>query len=91
MSENTGKMAAMIEQAEQDLLHTYNRYQVVLDHGDGVYLYDTEGKKYLDFMAGIGVFALSFVFCFVLSSLLSSLTKQVVEGGRVSPSGLATK
>ena len=60
MSQNTGKMAAMIEQAERDLLHTCNRYQVVLDHGEGVYLYDTEGKKYLDFMAGIGVFALGY-------------------------------
>ena len=50
----------MIEQAERDLLHTYNRYQVVLDHGEGVYLYDVEGKKYLDFMAGIGVFALGY-------------------------------
>ena len=53
-------MAAMIEQAEHDLLHTYNRYQVVLDHGEGVYLYDIEGKKYLDFMSGIGVFALGY-------------------------------
>ena len=60
MSQNTGKMAAMIEQAEQDLLHTYNRYHVVLDHGEGNYLYDVEGKKYLDFMAGIGVFALGY-------------------------------
>ena len=60
MSQKTGTMAAMIEQAEQDLLHTYNRYQVVLDHGEGVYLYDTEGKKYLAFMAGIGVFALGY-------------------------------
>ena len=60
MSEKTGTMKALIEQAEQDLLHTYNRYQVVLDHGEGVYLYDTEGKKYLDFMSGIGVFALGY-------------------------------
>ena len=60
MSQKTGTMAAMIEQAEQDLLHTYNRYQVVLDHGEGVYLYDIEGKKYLDFMSGIGVFALGY-------------------------------
>ena len=43
MSEMTMKM--MIEQAETDLLHTYNRYQVVLDHGEGVYLYDVEGTK----------------------------------------------
>ena len=60
MSQKTGTMAAMIEQAEHDLLHTYNRYQVVLDHGEGVYLYDIEGKKYLDFMSGIGVFALGY-------------------------------
>ena len=58
MSEMTMKM--MIDQAEADLLHTYNRYQVVLDHGEGVYLYDVEGKKYLDFMSGIGVFALGY-------------------------------
>ena len=54
MSQNTMTMKMMIEQAENDLLHTYNRYQVVLDHGEGVYLYDVEGKKYLDFMSGIG-------------------------------------
>ena len=47
-----------ILQAEEDLLHTYNRYQIIFDHGDGLYLYDTEGKKYLDFFAGIAVFAL---------------------------------
>ncbi len=50
----------LIAQAEQDLLHTYNRYQVVLDRGEGVYLYDIEGKKYLDFVAGIAVFALGY-------------------------------
>ena len=58
MSDKNMTMKALIDQAEKDLLHTYNRYQVVLDHGEGVYLYDTEGKKYLDFMSGIGVFAL---------------------------------
>ena len=42
------------------LLHTYNRFQVVLDHGDGVYLYDMDGKEYLDFCAGIAVFALGY-------------------------------
>ena len=53
-------MKSMIEQAEQDLLHTYNRYQIVLEKGDGVYLYDTDGKKYLDFAAGIAVFAFGY-------------------------------
>ena len=53
-------MKQYIEEAEAALLHTYNRYQIVLDRGDGVYLYDTEGKKYLDFCAGIAVFALGY-------------------------------
>ncbi|MDD3205458.1 MAG: aspartate aminotransferase family protein [Lachnospiraceae bacterium] len=53
-------MKEYIEEAEKDLLHTYNRYQVVLDKGDGVYLYDIEGKKYLDFVSGIAVFALGY-------------------------------
>lgn len=46
--------------AENVLMHTYGRYPVVLDHGEDVYLYDTDGKKYLDFSAGIGVFALGY-------------------------------
>ncbi len=54
------KMKSYIEQAESALLHTYNRYQIVLDRGEGVYLYDIEGKKYLDFCAGIAVFALGY-------------------------------
>lgn len=49
-----------IELAEEKLLHTYNRYQIVFDHGDGVYLFDNEGKKYLDFVCGIGVYALGY-------------------------------
>ena len=38
-----------INSAENELLHTYNRFGLVLDHGEGVYLYDTVGKKHLDF------------------------------------------
>ncbi|MCH5275450.1 MAG: aspartate aminotransferase family protein [Lachnospiraceae bacterium] len=53
-------MKEYIEEAEQDLLHTYNRYQVVFDRGEGVWLYDMEGKRYLDFVAGIAVFALGY-------------------------------
>ena len=50
----------IINRAENSLLHTYNRYQKVWDHGEGVYLYDTDGEKYLDFVAGIAVFALGY-------------------------------
>lgn len=53
-------MENYINEAEQYLLHTYNRYHVVFDHGDGVKLYDTDGKEYLDFVSGIGVFALGY-------------------------------
>lgn len=60
MSEKALSMKEYIDEAEAALLHTYNRYQVVLDKGDGVYLYDMEGKKYLDFCAGIAVFALGY-------------------------------
>ena len=49
-----------IEGAEHVLLHTYNRFPVVLDKGEGVYLYDTDGKKYLDFAAGIAVMAFGY-------------------------------
>ncbi len=49
-----------IDNAEKVLLHTYNRYQIVLEKGEGVYLYDNTGKKYLDFAAGIAVCALGY-------------------------------
>lgn len=53
-------MQEYISQAEQDLLHTYNRFQIVLDRGEGVHLYDIEGREYLDFVSGIAVFALGY-------------------------------
>ena len=49
-----------INTAEKELLHTYNRFSLVLDHGEGVHLYDTDGKEYLDFAAGIAVCALGY-------------------------------
>lgn len=54
------QMNQQMEKAEGALLHTYNRFPVVFDHGKGVYLYDTEGKEYLDFAAGIAVSALGY-------------------------------
>ncbi len=49
-----------IEKAEQILYKTYNRFPVIFDHGKGVFLYDTEGKEYLDFGAGIAVCGLGY-------------------------------
>jgi acetylornithine/N-succinyldiaminopimelate aminotransferase len=53
-------MNQYIEEAEALLMKTYNRYQIVFDHGEGCYLYDIEGNRYLDFAAGIAVFALGY-------------------------------
>ncbi|NLP16572.1 MAG: aspartate aminotransferase family protein [Clostridiales bacterium] len=53
-------MKNYIEEANKVLMRTYNRYPVVLDHGKGMHLYDVDGKEYLDFTAGIAVFALGY-------------------------------
>jgi acetylornithine/N-succinyldiaminopimelate aminotransferase len=58
--ENFMDTKAIISEAESALMKTYGRYQIVLDKGDGVYLYDSDGKEYLDFCAGIAVFALGY-------------------------------
>lgn len=53
-------MKYQVDFAEHLLLKTYNRYQVVFDHGDGIKLYDTDGNEYLDFFAGIAVQGLGY-------------------------------
>lgn len=54
------KTSNIIDKVENNIIHTYKRYQIALDKGEGMYLYDVEGKKYLDFGSGIGVFALGY-------------------------------
>lgn len=54
------KTSNIIDKVENNIIHTYNRYQIALDKGERMYLYDAEGKKYLDFGSGIGVFALGY-------------------------------
>lgn len=68
-------MNDVIQQAEQYLLHTYNRYPVVFDHGSGVRLYDEDGKEYLDFCAGIAVYALGYGNRRYLDAMKSALEK----------------
>ena len=53
-------MNEQMEESEASILHTYNRFPVVFEKGDGCYLYDSEGKEYLDFAAGIAVNALGY-------------------------------
>lgn len=56
----TKNMNEQMQAAEKSLLHTYNRFPVVFERGEECYLYDTEGKKYLDFAAGIAVNSLGY-------------------------------
>ncbi|RGT73627.1 aspartate aminotransferase family protein [Ruminococcus sp. AF18-22] len=53
-------MNSKIQAAEENLIHVYNRFPIALDHGKGMYLYDTEGKEYLDFAAGFAVCGLGY-------------------------------
>jgi acetylornithine/N-succinyldiaminopimelate aminotransferase len=50
----------IIERERRFLLPTYNRYPIALERGKGVFVYDHEGKRYLDFVAGLGVNALGY-------------------------------
>lgn len=56
----TIKNDRLIGEGEQVLYKTYNRFPVVFDHGEGVYLYDVGGNAYLDFGAGIAVCGLGY-------------------------------
>ena len=66
-------MDQTISKTESAILHTYNRYDLVLEKGDGAYLYDTDGKAYLDFGSGIGVSSLGYG----NKTLQSALKKQI--------------
>ena len=54
------KKQQYIDRAEQVLYKVYNRFPVVFDRGEGICLYDTDGKEYLDFGAGIAVMGLGY-------------------------------
>ena len=62
---NTGRRTTVISALQP--------FPLVLDHGEGVYLYDTDGKKYLDFAAGIAVMSLGYQ----NKELEESLTEQI--------------
>ncbi|HEY6766136.1 MAG TPA: aspartate aminotransferase family protein [Candidatus Sulfotelmatobacter sp.] len=59
------------------LLSTYNRYPVVLERGKGVFVYDIEGKKYLDFVSGLGVNALGHAHPRIVKTLRNQAAKLV--------------
>ncbi len=54
------KSKEIVDLTDQNIIPMYNRHHIVLEKGEGVYLFDVEGKKYLDFCSGIGVYALGY-------------------------------
>ena len=72
---NASPMFAQMQTAENTLLHTYTRFPMVLDHGQGAYLYDTDGKEYLDFASGIAVCALGYHYPGYNEALKSQIDK----------------
>ena len=69
-------MNEYMKETNEALLHTYNQFPVVLDHGEGAYLYDTEGKKYLDFAAGYAVSSLTSFFTHLICITILYVEKQ---------------
>ena len=68
-------MQDSITQANLHLLKTVNRYPIVWERGGGCYLYDTNGKKYLDFVSGIGVFAFGYNNTYYNNALKAQIDK----------------
>src|SRR5262245_28331218 len=71
------RLEQIVELEKQCLLPTYNRYPVALERGKGVYLYDFDGKKYLDFVAGLGVNALGHAHPRIVKAVRDQVTKAV--------------
>lgn len=73
-------MKQVVEEGEAYVMHTYGRFPLALEHGEGAYLYDETGKKYLDMYAGIAVNALGYNH----PALTKALTEQVQKMMHVS-------
>ncbi|MCL2051299.1 MAG: aspartate aminotransferase family protein [Lachnospiraceae bacterium] len=86
-------MQEHINQANQSLLHVYNRFPVIWERGDGCYLYDVNGKKYLDFAAGIAVFALGYNNSYYNNALKAQIDKIIHTSNNYysHPANLAAK
>ena len=65
------------QDVDKYVLHTYNRFPIAIDHGNGVRVYDADGKEYLDFMAGIAVYALGYHFPGYDEALTDQLLKTI--------------
>ena len=75
-------MNKYIEETNSGLVHTYNRFPLVLDRGEGVYLFDEKGDKYLDFAGGIAVSGLGYG-CQELNDALKSQIDKMIHSSNL--------
>lgn len=66
---------ALIQKAKKYLANTYNRYPIVVTKGEGCWIWDLDGRRYLDFLAGIAVCNLGHVRKEVLEGLIAQAGK----------------
>jgi hypothetical protein len=84
--------AEIIERERRFLLPTYNRYPIVLARGKGVFLFDSEGNRYLDFVAGLGVNALGHAHPRVLKAIREQSSRAIHFSNLLPPvSGTARR
>ncbi len=69
----------VIKEGEEVLYKTYNRFPVVFDHAEDVYIYDAAGKKYLDFGAGISVMGLGYSNPHVMNAMIAQMQKGLLH------------
>ncbi|MHB1021459.1 MAG: aspartate aminotransferase family protein [Acidobacteriaceae bacterium] len=85
---------SIISRDNEYLLPVYSRYAVAMERGEGVYLYDTDGRRYLDLMAGLGVNALGHAHPRMVATFADQAAKVVHLSPQYSnryPSKLAEK
>lgn len=68
---------AMLNRDAEVLVPVYARFPVVMDRGEGVYVWDSSGNRYLDLMAGLGVNALGHAHPRLLAAMLEQASRMV--------------
>jgi len=75
--QKVSKLTSVQQQEQALLIPTYERFPVLFERGEGAYLYDAEGKRYLDLLSGIGVNALGYGHPVIEQTLISQAKKVV--------------
>ena len=69
--------AQIFERDDKNYLPVFNRYKIVLERGEGAYLFDSDGKKYVDFLAGIAVNVLGHAYTPLTDAIANQAAKLI--------------